>query len=74
MRMRTQIELERVQKSTGQLLREQREEQEAANAPASEPIAPVQGERPHKAAQWDERQGAWVVWDKFTGAWVPYGS
>lgn len=32
---------------------------------------PVEGERPHPRAQWDDVAGVWVVWDDEHGDWLP---
>lgn len=32
---------------------------------------PVQGERPHPRAQWDDLNGHWIVWSDEVGDWVP---
>jgi hypothetical protein len=71
-RARNANDLDKARKSTADLLREQREEEEAANAEPPDLDKPVPGAKPHKAAQWDERQGCWVVWDKRRNDWVPY--
>jgi hypothetical protein len=78
MRMRNIEDFDRAHKSTADLLREQQDEADAAAAAAAaEPTepsedAPVQGTKPHKAAQWDEKRACWVLWDKRRGQWVPY--
>lgn len=64
-------EFEAVHRSTSDLLREEREEREAALAgPPPEDAKPV-GERPNKKAQWDEKRACWVQWDEKAGAWMP---
>jgi len=75
-RFETQKDLDEVTKSTAELLREEREDAEAAAAAAAESPpehARPKGERPHKRAQWDEKQGAWVVWHEGSQSWLPYG-
>lgn len=35
---------------------------------------PVQGERPHPRAQWDDLNGRWIIWSDEAGDWVPVES
>ncbi len=63
-------EFEAVHRSTSDLLREEREEREAALAPPPPEDAVPQGERPNKKAQWDEKRACWVQWDEKANAWM----
>ncbi len=75
MRRRNDVanDLASAQRTTAELLREEREETEAALAEPPTPDAVPDGPRPTKRAQWDEKQACWVEWDKRTEAWVRVG-
>ncbi len=70
---RTLEDIDGASKTTAELLREQRleeegdpDDRESAAPSAPSPTSP----KPHPRAQWEERRAVWILWDEARGRWV----